>query len=302
MEHVRTGADTVIGKNIRDVLGQNPELARVWMSRVDRAFEDGESFRVEDTVTVDGRTIQAESVVSPVRNDDGMIHAVAAIYRDVTERRLAEERLRADRDHLKALVRERVKELACLHTVSELTRRAGSSVEEILREVPDLIPLGWQYAEDTCARLTVEEEEYKTANFQDTPWKLATDIIAGGRPIGTVEVCYLRPRPALGEGPFLNEERNLINDIASRLGDFIEHERTLEALDYERKQLLALFEGIEDVIHVTDPTTYELLYVNSAFREQLGRRRNREEMPRGYMACQRTMLILHHPQDFQRMR
>ena len=46
--------------------------------------------------------------------------------------------------------------------------------------------------------------------------------------------------------------------------------RTEENLDAEPKQLQALFEGIDEVIYVSDPLTHELLYVNKAFEKNWG--------------------------------
>ena len=41
---------------------------------------------------------------------------------------------------------------------------------------------------------------------------------------GTLQVCYLEEKSELDEGPFLREERNLIDAIAERIAKFIERE------------------------------------------------------------------------------
>lgn len=41
-----------------------------------------------------------------------------------------------------------------------------------------------------------------------------------------MEVCYLEEKLELDEGPFLREERNLIDAVAERIAKFIEHEWT----------------------------------------------------------------------------
>jgi signal transduction histidine kinase/CheY-like chemotaxis protein len=43
-----------------------------------------------------------------------------------------------------------------------------------------------------------------------------------------------------------------------------------EALDIERRQLLSIFGSIDEVIYVSDPDTYEVLYVNQALVELFG--------------------------------
>ncbi len=43
-----------------------------------------------------------------------------------------------------------------------------------------------------------------------------------------------------------------------------------QMLDDERRQLLSIFDSIEQIIYVTDPRTHEILYVNRAFKDFLG--------------------------------
>ena len=94
IDHVGTTRDKVIGKNIRDGLGHLPDFMHLWMTRVDRAFATGESFRVEDAVPVGDRLVHSESQISPIRDAAGQVFAVGVVYRDVTERKRAEEALR----------------------------------------------------------------------------------------------------------------------------------------------------------------------------------------------------------------
>jgi C4-dicarboxylate-specific signal transduction histidine kinase len=50
-----------------------------------------------------------------------------------------------------------------------------------------------------------------------------------------------------------------------------QHEQELSrALKQERAQLAGLFDGVDEIIYVADPETYELLYVNQHFRNILG--------------------------------
>jgi signal transduction histidine kinase len=61
----------------------------------------------------------------------------------------------------------------------------------------------------------------------------AADIMVRGKNRGMVEVTYVDPRPPADEGPFLAEERALIEAVAAELGSLIER-RTVEE---ERVQL-----------------------------------------------------------------
>lgn len=44
-----------------------------------------------------------------------------------------------------------------------------------------------------------------------------------------------------------------------------------EALQFERDQLLSIFDGLEAIVYVTDPVTNEILYANPFFTKALGR-------------------------------
>jgi len=59
---------------------------------------------------------------------------------------------------------------------------------------------------------------FKTGRFKETIWKQGAAIILNGNRIGSLEVFYLEEKPETDEGPFLKEERNLINIIVERLG------------------------------------------------------------------------------------
>jgi len=48
-------------------------------------------------------------------------------------------------------------------------------------------------------------------------------ILVNGKQKGIVEVCYLNEMPELYEGPFLKEERELLDTLSEQLGLFIEH-------------------------------------------------------------------------------
>jgi PAS domain S-box-containing protein len=52
--------------------------------------------------------------------------------------------------------------------------------------------------------------------------------------------------------------------------DITERKRAEETLAFERSQLLSIFDGIDDVVYVTDPYTYEVLYANKAMKEKFG--------------------------------
>jgi PAS domain S-box-containing protein len=132
---------------------------------------------------------------------------------------------------------KKVKKLDCLFNISDLVEKPGTSLSEILQGVVHLIPPSWQYPEITCARITLEGQEFKTGNFAASIWRQTGDIIVTGEHIGTLEVCYLEERPERDEGPFSTEERLLIKIIVRKLEKIIELHRSKDALEKAHYEL-----------------------------------------------------------------
>ena len=53
--------------------------------------------------------------------------------------------------------------------------------------------------------------------------------------------------------------------------DITEHKQAEEKLRFEREQLLSMFDSMETLVYVSDPSTHEILYVNRALENVLGR-------------------------------
>ena len=121
-------------------------------------------------------------------------------------------------------LKERIKELNCLYDISSFRDATDFSLDAVLQAVIDFIPPAFQYPEITCARIILDRYEFTTKKFKDTRWKLAQEITVNNERIGTLEVCYLEEKPALDEGPFLKEAKNLIGAIAETLAKIIERE------------------------------------------------------------------------------
>jgi two-component system cell cycle sensor histidine kinase/response regulator CckA len=139
-----------------------------------------------------------------------------------------------------AALNERVKELHCLYAISIMTQMPDSSVKEVVQNAVNLLPSGWLYPEVACARILLEGQEFKTENFRETGWRQSSPILLDGEQRAMVEVYYLEEKPECDEGPFLKEERGLIDDVARQLGGFIERKYALERLQHLNQVLRAI--------------------------------------------------------------
>jgi PAS domain S-box-containing protein len=68
----------------------------------------------------------------------------------------------------------------------------------------------------------------------------------------------------------LTSEDGEVKGILAVFDDITERRRTEETIKKEREQLLSIFDSMDEVVYVADPTTFELLYVNEAFRRNFG--------------------------------
>ncbi|MBU2552512.1 MAG: PAS domain S-box protein, partial [Proteobacteria bacterium] len=126
-----------------------------------------------------------------------------------------------------AMLTERVKEVRCLYAISSLVAQPCESIDESMRAAVGHIPAGWQYPEITRARILFEGREFASEDFRDAPWRQSADIVLGGEVVGRVDVCYVEERPESDEGPFLEEERELVDDIARQLGVMIQRDKAV---------------------------------------------------------------------------
>jgi PAS domain S-box-containing protein len=185
---------------------------------------------------------------------------ITGISREISERIRTEEVLQ-DRTYD---LWERVKEINCLYSISELTEKRSIPQDEVLKGIVDRIPFGWRYPESVCARITLGDREFRTDNFKETPWKQESGISVYGIWIGAVEVSYLEEKPVADEGPFIKEERDLLDAIAKHCGRFIERMKSRQALRESEEKYRTVFENTGNAtIIVEEDTTISL--VNTKF-------------------------------------
>ncbi len=141
------------------------------------------------------------------------------------------ERSEAIESILTAL-QERTKELNCLYAIEGLLGDYDAPLDQVFDGVVAAIPPGWQYPGLCGARIRVESEDLacQSPKFSETPWIQSAPVYNQGEPIGVLEVAYSQTMPAADEGPFLREERKLIDSIADRLGHHIMHRQLRETM------------------------------------------------------------------------
>jgi signal transduction histidine kinase len=169
-------------------------------------------------------------------------------------------------DRTRWQLRERIKELTALHKTAEIVQQHCGDVAQTINRLLLIIPPAYQYPETTGARIVYGATEYATENFKTTRWMQHAEFMVDQGKQGRIEVCYLKKCPPMDEGPFLTEERALINSLAELLQLFFQRHLF-------EKNIIEMNEGLENLVK---DRTSDLLKANSALEQEIAIRREKD--------------------------
>ncbi len=132
---------------------------------------------------------------------------------------------------------ERIKELNCLYQVAQCVVMENN-LETALNKIVCIVPLGWQYSKESCARITFKDNTYQSSGFFESKVCQSEKILIEARIVGVIEIFY---EPGLGlklKDPFLIEERNLLKGIANIISSYLEKQKDKENRKLIQQQLL----------------------------------------------------------------
>ena len=137
---------------------------------------------------------------------------------------------------------ERVKELHGIKRTADILNK-GVTLEESLQEICSCLPEAWQYPDHTAVRITFEDKVFTSRNFNETSWVQSQyfETLEGEK--GLIEVYYLKEFPLAFEGPFLKEERDLIDNLAALISGTVS-KNALKKLLIQNTERLKELKGI----------------------------------------------------------
>jgi len=176
-----------------------------------------------------------------------------------TKKEIQEGTLMTGNDGIEIALQERVKELNCLYGIARLAERNPDSMEDFLKGLVDFLPQCWRYADVACSRIVFHGEAFESRTFRWSEWRQSAQIRVGDEIAGDVTIGYLEERPAADEGPFLREERALLEDVARRVGEIAirimaqqelrEHNRQLQEANAALRVILSNIEDEKKRMH-----------------------------------------------------
>jgi len=276
------GADqriTLINKKGCEILGYKEEeiLGKNWFNNFLPENEINIGREISDSILA-GEIEKCEYVERPLltkngeekiiawhnsilRDETGEIIGHLSSGEDITERKRAEDELRNRTNDLD----EKVRELNCLFETSRILDNKDRSIEDKLSEIVNILIEGWRCG-CVVACLTVNDMRFQTGNYRNTPKKQVNPIIVDNRTIGFLEVCCINETCELYKGQFINEKRNLINNISEQICSYMERHNAIEGLRLFR----TLLNNSGDALFVVDPKTGQFLDVNERACSILG--------------------------------
>jgi pyruvate,water dikinase len=162
-------------------------------------------------------------------------------------------------EHLVKELEERAKELNCLYKIEDALNHSDISLEEAFNMVIQAIPPGWQFPDITKVKLDFKGSTFTSEDFSESLWFQRSEIKVNEEVVGSISVYYIKPIRDYDEGPFLKEERKLLNTISERLGHFILHKDTFafiselqEIRDISTGNLKHKWQVVLDMLNKTD--------------------------------------------------
>jgi PAS domain S-box-containing protein len=256
----KVAIDETIGCFIFDLGNQQWDIPKLreLLEQVLLEKETFDDFEVSHNFQNIGHKVMLLNARRIHRKDIGAKMILLAIE-DITERSLAEHK-----------AGERMKELRAFYNLSNIASRKGITLHELYEEFVKVLPESWQYPEITCARIVIEDSEFRTENFAESAWMQSAPIKVNLKVVGRIDVCYLAERSEEDEGPFLKEERMLIDSLCERLGRITERRQMGILLAESEERYRRLFETASDGILLLEKCDGKIVHANQAVERILG--------------------------------
>jgi PAS domain S-box-containing protein len=234
-----TGEGHIIGKTDYDFFDK--EQADIFRAKDQAAMAADKPITNEEWLSLKNGSYRGlfQTIKTPVKDIRGQLIGILGVARDVTQLR-----------EIQVALGERVKEQKCLVNVFRATEDLDTPLPEVLQTIVGLLPPAWMCPDVAAAMIEWDGQSFSTSGFRQGVSVQTAEFLASGNRPGRISVCYLELRPLQQEGPFLQEERILIDSVAQQIARFIERKALQTQLITERERL-------QNIIDSTHAGTWE---------------------------------------------
>jgi hypothetical protein len=128
------------------------------------------------------------------------------------------------------------KGLSIIYTLNKIISRKNP-VEQTLLNIVKEIPKGWQFSEYAHARIKYDGKNYQPDNFRETRWIQKQIFETWDKKWGAIDVFYTKQFPKADEGPFLHEERQLLENIATIVTYYLNSQKESESHEQSDREI-----------------------------------------------------------------
>ena len=252
------GEAGIVGRT--DVEFFDPVLAGLHADRDRYAMQVDNPVTSEEWMVAKGKGAAGlfQTTRTAVRGPDGEVIGVLGVSRDITALRDAEIALA-----------KRVSEQLCLYTVFRATEDASLEPEAMFRAVLPLLPAGWSVPEALSVRIEWDGCVYASPAWPaDSEAHQDTALVIDGVARGWLTVAYRSPQPVRYEGPFLREERKLLEAIGIRLCEAVQRIDGARRLRESEQRFRGLFTDTHQALLLQTETRF--VDANQAALQMLG--------------------------------
>ena len=136
-----------------------------------------------------------------------------------------------DFERSKRQLNEKVKEINCLYETARLLADVMDPLQENLQKAASIIKSGWRYPDSTSVKISYNEIEVYSDNFERARHSMSRKISLAGDREGRITV-YCSEESEDGGSPFLPGEVKLIDSLAELLRSLIKINENQKKLEY----------------------------------------------------------------------
>jgi len=138
----------------------------------------------------------------------------------------------------KVELQERTKELEAITRATELFVGSDRPIGELIDSYVDELPQWFQYPSVTEAQIAAGEQIAESVGFERTGEPLTHETVTDSGTRIVIDVVYTEERPPADDGPWLQEEHELLDTLLGIIESALTQQERQQQLEQQRQQQL----------------------------------------------------------------